>query len=512
MRQKEVIGQSIRNSKSARPRTITYVPIDEYDFKSIVPSDKKEYKIKKIAVMVVAMILVMSCCIYAGVSYYYSYHFFYGTTINGIDSSNKTAYEVEQEIAGKKDNYTIQVRARMQDPQAITGKDIDYKYVSSGAVLQLLKTQKSWEWIGSLFETKNYMVQEETFFSREKLEEQVNSLNCAKKENQIAPENAYVSFVNSEFTIVPETEGNELNTKEAYQMICRAIDNDAAEVDLESDPNAYKKADVTKESSELQNMVNTYKNLTKANITYTFGDETVTLDGNTIKNWLQFDEKGQLLQNDEAFRQHVVDYVAQLAADHDTVGTERQFQTTSGRTVYVYGSAYGWKIDQDKEVAQLMQEIQSGTQTTREPVYSMRANAHGINDLGDTYIEVDLTEQYMWYYQNGNIIFQSEIVSGLPSDPDRKTPPGIFTLNSKSSPSVLRGEMTANGTYSYEQPVTYWMPFNGGIGFHDADWQPYFGGDRYLTGGSHGCINLPPENAGQLYSLIQYDVPIICFY
>ena len=512
MRQKEVMGQSIRTSKSARPGTITYVPIDKSEFRSTVSSDKKKNKIMKIVVMLIVMILVMSCCVYAGISYYYSYHFFLGTTINGIDSSNKTAYEVEQEIAGKKDNYVIQVSARMQEPQTITGKDIDYQYVSSGEILQLLKTQKPWEWIRGFFETKNYMVQEETVFSREKLEEQVSSLNCAKKENQIAPENAYVSFVNSEFTIVPETEGNELNTKEAYQMICRAIDNDAAEVNLESDPKAYKKADVTKESSELQNMVNTYKNLTKANITYTFGDETVTLDGNTIKNWLQFDEKGQLLQNDEAFRQHVVDYVAQLAADHDTVGTERQFQTTSGRTVYVYGSAYGWKIDQDKEVAQLMQEIQSGTQTTREPVYSMRANAHGINDLGDTYIEVDLTEQYMWYYQNGNIIFQSEIVSGLPGDPDRKTPPGIFTLNSKSSPSVLRGEMTANGTYSYEQPVTYWMPFNGGIGFHDADWQPYFGGDRYLTGGSHGCINLPPENAGQLYSLIQYDVPIICFY
>ena len=356
------------------------------------------------------------------------------------------------------------------------------------------------------------MVQEETVFSREKLEEQVSSLNCAKKENQIAPENAYVSFSNSEFTIVPETEGSELNAKEAYQMISRAIDNEAADVDLGSNPKAYKEADVTRDSSELQNMVNMYNGLAKVNITYTFGDETVTLDGNTIKNWLQFDEKGQLLPDDGAFRQHVVDYVAQLAADHDTVGTERQFETTSGRIVYVYGSAYGWKIDQDKEAAQLMQEIQSGTQTTREPVYSMRANAHGINDLGDTYIEVDLTEQYMWYYQNGNIIFQSEIVSGLPGDPDRKTPPGIFTLDSKSSPSVLRGEMTANGTYSYEQPVTYWMPFNGGIGFHDADWQPYFGGDRYLTGGSHGCINLPPENAGQLYSLIQYDVPIICFY
>ena len=329
----------MRTTKSARPGSVVYVPMDKSEFRSIIFSEKKKNKIKKIVILMILMIFVIGCCMYAGISYYYSYHFFYGTTINGIDSSNKTAYEVEQEIAGKKDNYTIQVRARMQDPQAITGKDIDYKYVSSGAVLQLLKTQKSWEWIVGLFETKNYMVQEEASFSREKLEEQVNSLNCAKKENQTAPENAYVSFVNSEFTIVPETEGNELNTKEAYQMICRAIDNDAAEVNLESDSKAYKKADVTKESSELQNMVNTYKNLTKANITYTFGDETVTLDGNTIKNWLQFDEKGQLLQNDEAFRQHVVDYVAQLAADHDTVGTERQFQTTSGRTVYVYGSA-----------------------------------------------------------------------------------------------------------------------------------------------------------------------------
>lgn len=512
MRQKEVMGQSIRTSKSARPGIITYVPIDKSEFRSTVSSDKKKNKIMKIVVMLIVMILVMSWCVYAGISYYYSYHFFLGTTINGIDSSNKTAYEVEQEIAGKKDNYVIQVSARMQEPQTITGKDIDYQYVSSGEILQLLKTQKPWEWIRGFFETKNYMVQEETVFSREKLEEQVSSLNCAKKENQIAPENAYVSFSNSEFTIVPETEGSELNAKEAYQMISGAIDSEAADVDLGSNPKAYKEADVTRDSSELQNMVNMYNSLAKANITYTFGDEMVTLDGNTIKNWLQFDEKGQLLPDDGAFRQHVVDYVAQLAADHDTVGTERQFETTSGRTVYVYGSAYGWKIDQDKEAAQLMQEIQSGTQITREPVYSMRANAHGINDLGDTYIEVDLTEQYMWYYQNGNIIFQSEIVSGLPGNPDRKTPPGIFTLNSKSSPSVLRGEMTANGTYSYEQPVTYWMPFNGGIGFHDADWQPYFGGDRYLTGGSHGCINLPPENAGQLYSLIQYDVPIICFY
>ena len=505
-------GNGTVTSKSARPKKISYVPIDESEFAPIVLPKKKKHKALRVTGMIAAMVLVAAGCAYAGVSYYYTNHFFEGTTINGINSSNKTAYEVEQEIASKMADYSIEIKARDQEAQTITGSDIDYRYISSGEILNLLKEQKPYEWVKGFFEKTTYTAKEETAFDKTKLENEVKSLNCAQKENQVAPENAYVSFNNSEFTIVPETAGSELKVKEAYQMISEAISSDDAEVDLGSNPDAYVTADITSDSADLQATVDAYNNFAKASITYTFGDETVTLDGNTIKDWLQFDEKGQLIQDDASFKQHIVDYVAQLAAAHDTVGTERQFQTTSGRTVSVYGSAYGWKIDQDGEVAQLTQEIQSGTQTTREPVYSMRANSYGVNDLGNTYIEVDLTEQYMWYYQDGNVIFESDIVSGLASDPERKTPPGIFTLYYKKSPDVLRGTKKADGTYSYEQPVTYWMPFNGGIGFHDADWQPYFGGDRYLTGGSHGCINMPPDKAGELYNIIQYNVPIICFY
>ena len=505
-------GNGTVTSKSARPKKISYVPIDESEFAPIVLPKKKKHKALRVTGMIAAMVLVAAGCAYAGVSYYYTNHFFEGTTINGINSSNKTAYEVEQEIASKMADYSIEIKARDQEAQTITGSDIDYRYISSGEILNLLKEQKPYEWVKGFFEKTTYTAKEETAFDKTKLENEVKSLNCAQKENQVAPENAYVSFNNSEFTIVPETAGSELKVKEAYQMISEAISSDDAEVDLGSNPDAYVTADITSDSADLQATVDAYNNFAKASITYTFGDETVTLDGNTIKDWLQFDEKGQLIQDDASFKQHIVDYVAQLAAAHDTVGTERQFQTTSGRTVSVYGSAYGWKIDQDGEVAQLTQEIQSGTQTTREPVYSMRANSYGVNDLGNTYIEVDLTEQYMWYYQDGNVIFESDIVSGLASDPERKTPPGIFTMYYKKSPDVLRGTKKADGTYSYEQAVTYWMPFNGGIGFHDADWQPYFGGDRYLTGGSHGCINMPPDKAGELYNIIQYNVPIICFY
>ena len=462
-------GNGTVTSKSARPKKISYVPIDESEFAPIVLPKKKKHKALRVTGMIAAMVLVAAGCAYAGVSYYYTNHFFEGTTINGINSSNKTAYEVEQEIASKMADYSIEIKARDQEAQTITGSDIDYRYISSGEILNLLKEQKPYEWVKGFFEKTTYTAKEETAFDKTKLENEVKSLNCAQKENQVAPENAYVSFNNSEFTIVPETAGSELKVKEAYQMISEAISSDDAEVDLGSNPDAYVTADITSDSADLQATVDAYNNFAKASITYTFGDETVTLDGNTIKDWLQFDEKGQLIQDDASF-------------------------------------------NQDGEVAQLTQEIQSGTQTTREPVYSMRANSYGVNDLGNTYIEVDLTEQYMWYYQDGNVIFESDIVSGLASDPERKTPPGIFTLYYKKSPDVLRGTKKADGTYSYEQPVTYWMPFNGGIGFHDADWQPYFGGDRYLTGGSHGCINMPPDKAGELYNIIQYNVPIICFY
>jgi hypothetical protein len=343
------------------------------------------------------------------------------------------------------------------------------------------------------------------------LQSEVKQLECAKEENQVAPENAYVAYTDSQFEVVSETEGSQLNVKEAYQVLQQAIEENEDSVDFTQIPDVYASAEVTSTDEGLQAAADACNNYTRASITYTFGDETVTLDGSTVKDWLQFDDKNQLVRDDASFQEHIAEFVASLAAQYDTVGTEREFYTSSGRVVYVYGSAYGWKIDQSTEIEQLTQEIQSGEQVTREPNYLMTANARGYNDLGDTYIEVDLADQHMYYYQNGVDIFESDIVSGNPNYDDRVTPTGIYTLYYKKSPETLRGKQLEDGTYEYETPVTYWMPFNGGVGFHDATWQPYFGGDLYLTNGSHGCINMPLDSAATLYNIIQYNVPIIVF-
>ena len=500
-------------SRSARPAQISYVPISDEELdEKIIPIPRKKHKGLKITGIVAAILAVTAGCAYGAVSYYYSDRFFEGTFINGINCSNKTAYEAEQLIASKVEDYTIEVTARNQETQTISGNQINYRYMSDGEVLNLLKQQKPYEWVRGFMETRSYTTQENVTFDKSLLQSQVKELKCAQAENQVEPENAYVALEGSEFTIVPETEGSKLKVKEAYKALDTAISGSQRTIDLGSTPDVYAVAAVTSDDPTLQATKDAYNNYTKASITYTFGEQTVTLDGSTLKDWLQFDDKGQLVQDDASFTQHIKDYVAQLASEHDTVGTTRSFNTTSGRTVSVYGSAYGWKIDQDAEVAQLTEEIRTGTQTTREPVYSMRANAYGYNDIGSTYIEVDLSSQHMYYYQSGSIIFDSDIVSGDIRYDDRATPPGIFTLYYKKSPDVLRGQKKPDGTYEYETPVTYWMPFNGGIGFHDATWQAYFGGDRYTYAGSHGCINMPLDAAATLYSIIDSNVPIVCFY
>ena len=123
----------------------------------------------------------------------------------------------------------------------------------------------------------------------------------------------------------------------------------------------------------------------------------------------------------------------------------------------------------------------------------------------------DLTNQHMFYFKDGQCILQSDIVTGNPNK-GHATPQGVYTLSYKAPNQVLRGKKMPDGTYEYESPVSYWMPFNGGIGFHDATWQSAFGGSRYLTYGSHGCVNMPVSAAAELYSYIEAGIPVVCHY
>ena len=331
-------------------------------------------------------------------------------------------------------------------------------------------------------------------------------------ENQEAPQDAYVTFQETEFVIVDEVQGTTIDENTMFEAVKTAVSESRPDVSAE-EAGAYAAPSVTKDNPDLiaqRDMLNTYA---KASITYTFGEQTELLDGSIIKDWFDYDENGNIIENEDTFKANAKEYVKSLAAKYDTVGKERSFHSTaSDADITVKGGSYGWKINQKKEVAQLIEEIKAGTVTTREPIYSSTAVSREGNEIGNTYVEVDLGNQHMWFYKDGQLIVDSDFVSGNMSYKDRVTPSGVYSLYYKQRDKTLRGKKNPDGTYEYESPVKYWMPFNGGVGLHDASWRSNFGGNIYKTSGSHGCINLPRSKAQVLYENIEKDVPIVCFY
>ena len=164
----------------------------------------------------------------------------------------------------------------------------------------------------------------------------------------------------------------------------------------------------------------------------------------------------------------------------------QEVEDSYGKTVTIARSCYGWKVDNDAETKEIIGEIKAGKPVTRDLNYSMTANSHEGNDYGDSYVEINLTAQHLFLYKEGKLVIESDFVSGNVAR-DFDTPTGAYGITYTQKDATLRGE-------NYETPVSYWMPFAGNVGMHDAYWRSSFGGSKfYKTAGSHGCINLPPS-------------------
>ena len=119
-------------------------------------------------------------------------------------------------------------------------------------------------------------------------------------------------------------------------------------------------------------------------------------------------------------------------------------------------------------------------------------------------MEIDLTNQRLVFYKNGTPIVDTLIVSGNPDFEGCATPEGCYSVDAKESPAVLTGE-------DYEANVTYWIPFAGNVGIHDASWRAEFGGNLYLWEGSHGCVNVPYDKAAAIYENVEVGMPVVVY-
>ena len=450
--------------------------------------------------------------IYAGGALYYKDKFFKETKINGVSVDDLTAKEAEKKIENRIEDYSLEISFKDGEKEVIDGKEISYEYLSDGKIQEHLENQNPFLWTSGFFKEHNYEVGEAITFDETKLHEKLNTFSCMQEENMIPPKDAYIAFENNSFVIKPEEAGTTLDKALLTEKLLASVKESKNTFSAE-EAGVYVLPTVTDKDETLKHQQEVWNGCAAVTVTYTFGDKKEVLDGMTVKDWMTYDENGYYVENLGVLQQHIRDYVQMLGEKYNTIGTKRTLTSTyTGQPVTVSGGSYGYLIDIRGERTQLLKDIQSHGNIEREPIYAKRGKAYGENDIGNTYVELDLSAQHLWYYKDGEVLMESDFVSGTYNDKSRRTPSGVYSLAYKQRNQVLRPAPNPDGTYDYESPVSYWMPFNGGIGLHDANWRGRFGGNIYRNSGSHGCINLPVSFAGKFYESIEAGCPIVCFY
>lgn len=453
--------------------------------------------------IITGSILAAIIVIYLGISAFFINHFYFGTQINGQNFSAKTADDVKDYIKQQVSGYELTIRERNNETDTIRGSEIELTYKENDDIEKALKAQHPLLWITAFFSNSSADVTVEVGYSEEKLNEKIQSLKAVTRE-QTEPSSAYPKFNGTVFEIQPEVSGNAVDTEVFHEKITQYITEFRSELNM-NDEGCYKKPQYTKNSEEVKAACDTMNRYCKASITYKM-DEDVVVDATLISEWLTCDENMNVSLNYDSVRA----WMREFGKKYDTVGTTRTITTPTGKTVQVSGGTYGWSVNEDEETQTLITSIENVEIVEKEPAYKQTAASRGAQDWGNTYLEVDLSTQHMWYIVDGAVALETDIVTGKPST-GNSTPTGVYSVVEKKRDKTLVGKIDpSTGKPEYETPVSYWMRITWtGIGFHDASWQSAFGGSRYLTNGSHGCINMPVSKAASLYEMLAMGTPAI---
>jgi lipoprotein-anchoring transpeptidase ErfK/SrfK len=316
----------------------------------------------------------------------------------------------------------------------------------------------------------------------------------------VSPTDAYLQYSDENgLTIVPENKGTYIEDNTMLALVTQAVENAQYELDLD-EAGGYVAPNILSDDEDLNSTYNLIQPYLDMVIVYHFDDMEEVLDRSVFYDWISETEKGTVEFDEEMIKA----YVKSLASKYNTAYRSHEFKTSYGETITVTTGTYGWLIDQATEREELYDILMSGESQDREPVYTQTAASHTGNDYGDTYVEVNLSAQHLFFYVDGKLLIETDFVSGNASK-GWSTPGGIYPLTYKERNATLRGE-------NYATPVSYWMPFNGNIGLHDSTWRSTYGKNIYKTNGSHGCINLPPSAAETIFENIEKGMPVVCYY
>lgn len=436
--------------------------------------------------------------VYFLIGLHYRKVFFPASFVNGTDVSGLTPGQVQELLNINIAEYVLTIIEDGDNTEQISGDNIGLYVTDTDSLQDIVSSQNFITWAFQGFQEKDYLLDIE--YDKEKLSSAVYALSCMNKRNWVSPEDAYITYANGDgYRIVPELAGNEILIDRFLDAVETAVDHLDDTLSLR-DAGVYRLPDISSDDAALKEQFAKLQPYSDMTVTYQFDSQTEVLDSDTLSQWISLDKNGELEIDEEA----ATEFVKGLSKKYNTAYSPKTLETSYGETVTVKGGFYGWQIDREAEVQNLLEIIRGGKSVTREPEYLLRAASHDGADYGDTYVEINLTAQHLFYYKDGELLIESDFVSGNPSK-GNATPVGAYAITYTERNATLKGQ-------NYRTPVSYWMPFNGNVGMHDSSWRSSFGGVIYKTNGSHGCINLPPDVAKTIFENIEKGIPVLCYH
>ena len=433
-----------------------------------------------------------------------------GTYINGITAEYRTPEEVMNDLRQATDGYSITIRSRGRADEVITKDQIGFELKTDYDIHNILAEQNIFTWMPAMNRTVNYTVGSAIKMERNLFNDVILDLPAFDNRSAQYPTDARLGSYNRHtgcYEIIPEDDGNILEHKnEALEAIRTAMLNLQPEIDLDApEYDFYMKAAIRSDNPYLTGEKELLDKTVASYISYK--DSDLTLDSDTLSSWLSLDGNGNVVIDDTMVR----NFAEVVGNTYDTVDKDRILHTSWNTDVKVSGGSYGRKVDQEAEAAHIRETVAAGKRE-EDRVPEMKKTTASMTDpeWGDTYVEVNITQQHLYFYKNGVKVIDTDFVSGA-TELHRGTPTGIYSVAAKQTDRTLRGRRRSDGSYEYESHVNFWMPFNGGVGLHDATWRGSFGGTIYKRSGSHGCVNLPYKAAQTIYQNIEVGTPVIVY-
>lgn len=486
-------------------------PEDESERKHLNQKRMKERKktVLRQRLILAAAVAAAFLFVYLLIAHSYVSRFLPNTYLNGYEVGGMSEAKAEQVLQNAVEKYSLEITFQDDKKEKLRSSQIGYQYVSSGESGKLLKVQNRMAWIGHLFgKKKNYQVKTSFRYDENALKEALFSLPEFQESNTEAPSDAHMNIRNNKFVIVPEKDGNQLNRNVSLSSVNAAVERGDSSINLYETENAYVRPTVTKRSEDLRKRVKDLNAFISTKVELILKDGTKrTVGRKKLLTWVSKGDDGNYSVDKTSIADHSWNMVQAIADKFDNLKETMDFQTTNLGKKKLSCSPYGYKVDVDEVADQLSQDLLNHKSETIKIKNSVSEDAD--SDFGGTYIEVDVTNQHVYFYKNGSRIFDTDCVTGLESDPDRKTPSGVYAIYAKIPDKTLEGRLTADGPVTYTSEVSYWMPFYESYGMHDAPWRDEFGGTIYETSGSHGCVNLPVDAAATIYKNAEVGTTVV---